>query len=91
MTAINVKLSPILRQRNTIARSFCNRIVHQVPLSNVRPRLLQIEYSGERWRLFGNYIRRRRLHPAMVSARFFATKKTSDRDQSKYVKSFSRL
>ncbi|CAL1689546.1 unnamed protein product [Lasius platythorax] len=80
VTAVNVKLLPILRQHNAIARSFCkNRpssdLRTPLPVC-VRPQLARTEYFGGR--LLRN-TRGRRIHPAVVSVRFFATKRYSNR------------
>ncbi|XP_011257251.1 lon protease homolog, mitochondrial isoform X3 [Camponotus floridanus] len=81
VTAVNVKLLPILRQNNTIARTFCkNRSSsdHRLPLpACVRPQLVRTEYLGGR--LLRNTRGHSRIHPAVVSVRFFATKRYSDR------------
>ncbi|KAL6425993.1 hypothetical protein ACFW04_008939 [Cataglyphis niger] len=83
VTAVNVKLLPILRQHNSIARSLCkNRSFsdHRVPLpACVRPQLARTEYLGGRL-LRNTRICRHRIHPAVVSVRFFATK-SNDGDQ----------
>ncbi|CAL1689547.1 unnamed protein product [Lasius platythorax] len=82
VTAVNVKLLPILRQHNAIARSFCkNRpssdLRTPLPVC-VRPQLARTEYFGGR--LLRN-TRGRRIHPAVVSVRFFATKSDGNGDQ----------
>ncbi|XP_072746412.1 lon protease homolog, mitochondrial isoform X3 [Anoplolepis gracilipes] len=80
VTAVNVKLLPILRQQNAIARSLCkshSSSNHRVPLpACVRPQLARTEYLGGR--LLRN-TRGHRIHPAVVSVRFFATKRYSNR------------
>ncbi|XP_072746411.1 lon protease homolog, mitochondrial isoform X2 [Anoplolepis gracilipes] len=82
VTAVNVKLLPILRQQNAIARSLCkshSSSNHRVPLpACVRPQLARTEYLGGR--LLRN-TRGHRIHPAVVSVRFFATKSNGNGDQ----------
>ncbi|XP_029174882.1 lon protease homolog, mitochondrial isoform X3 [Nylanderia fulva] len=78
VTAVNVKLLPILRQQ-TIARPFCKT---RFPLdlratpSPACVRLTRTDHLGGR--LLRN-ARGRSIHPAVVSVRFFATKRYSDR------------
>ncbi|XP_011257250.1 lon protease homolog, mitochondrial isoform X2 [Camponotus floridanus] len=83
VTAVNVKLLPILRQNNTIARTFCkNRSSsdHRLPLpACVRPQLVRTEYLGGR--LLRNTRGHSRIHPAVVSVRFFATKSDGNGEQ----------
>ncbi|XP_032680827.1 lon protease homolog, mitochondrial isoform X2 [Odontomachus brunneus] len=71
--AMNVKLLPILRQRNTIARTFCKSrpVNHQVLPAHIKPQLVRTEYFAEKSKLLRN-IRGRRFHPAVMSVRFFA-------------------
>ncbi|KAM0725505.1 Lon protease-like protein, mitochondrial [Formica fusca] len=82
VTAVNVKLLPILRQHNSIARSLCkNRSFsdHRVPLpACIRPQLARTEYLGGR--LLRN-TRGHRIHPAVVTMKFFATKSNGNGDQ----------
>ncbi|XP_070165682.1 lon protease homolog, mitochondrial isoform X2 [Polyergus mexicanus] len=82
VTAVNVKLLPILRQHNSIARSLCNNRSfsdHRVPLpACIRPQLARTECLGGR--LLRN-TRGHRIHPAVVTMKFFATKSNSNGDQ----------
>ncbi|EZA59062.1 lon protease homolog, mitochondrial isoform X2 [Ooceraea biroi] len=77
VTAMNVKLLPVLRQRGAITRSFCRNHGdpdRQVPVS-VRSQLVRAGRLGERSGLLRN-VRGRRVHPAVVSVRFFATRRS---------------
>ncbi|XP_029174881.1 lon protease homolog, mitochondrial isoform X2 [Nylanderia fulva] len=80
VTAVNVKLLPILRQQ-TIARPFCKT---RFPLdlratpSPACVRLTRTDHLGGR--LLRN-ARGRSIHPAVVSVRFFATKSDGNGDQ----------
>ncbi|XP_029664624.1 lon protease homolog, mitochondrial isoform X2 [Formica exsecta] len=82
VTAVNVKLLPILRQHNSIARSLCKDRSfsdHRVPLpACIRPQLARTEYLGGR--LLRN-TRGHRIHPAVVTMKFFATKSNGNGDQ----------
>ncbi|XP_012223862.2 lon protease homolog, mitochondrial isoform X1 [Linepithema humile] len=82
MTTVNVKLLPILRQRGMIARSFCKNNFSPVNQTSspicIRSQLARSNYLGEKSELLLRNIRGRRIHPAVVSVRFFATKRYSD-------------
>lgn len=85
VTAVNAtKLLWILRPHNAIARSFCkdrrppSSTDPRVPACPVRSQLVRTEYLGGR--LLRN-TRGPRIHPAVVSARFFATKSDDNGEQ----------
>jgi len=76
MRLVNVKLLGILRQRGANTRFFCRNhtnLSHQVPV-HVRPQLVRAECLSEKLGLLR--IRARRIHPAVVSVRFFANKRS---------------
>jgi len=78
VTAMNAKLSQILRQRGAIARSFRgDRPVsdYHASLIYARSRLIRIKYPDYR----SGLLKTIRIHPAM-SVRFFTAKRYSDQD-----------
>jgi len=79
VTAMNAKLSQILRQRGAIARSFRgDRPVsdyHASASIYARSRLIRMKYPDYR----SGKLRTIRIHPAM-SVRYFTAKKYSDQD-----------
>ncbi|KAL6258766.1 hypothetical protein P5V15_010714 [Pogonomyrmex californicus] len=87
MTTVNAKLLPVLRQRGAIVRSFRSdrsapdRHGSSPTCLHARPRLARTEYQGDRSGLLRNAYSRR-IHPAVVSARFFATINDGNGEQS---------
>lgn len=82
LMTVNVKLLPILGQRGIITRFFCKSGFDPVKQISspvcIRSQLARSNYLGEKSELLLRNIRGRRVHPAVVSIRFFATKRHSD-------------